>query len=338
MGVTTDWWSVPRRPGVGRGTRSGAGVRRAAALSAMALLAAGCTSTRRAQAPPPVEPDFAAGAALLSGFDAPRDETAWRGNDRILLGIRFEDEARPPRTWFLRATVLPASVEGTRSVQLTVPQPNGEPETLTLESRLAIALIELFDGAGTPLAKSTTFLPVDYLNASLASSVGEATAAPDAAEIDDQAVRDAVLGRQSGFLALMSFLEVIATNPALEPVREATAQRLVRRPGPFQTLGALAGGGISIAVLPDVTTASREPAGGLEGLGLGEAWRVPLRIEMEGTLILDASVVVLPSRPPYAISGGVFRLEAAHPERSATRLVVTVTAGRGGDPAAQTLN
>lgn len=254
---------------------------------------------------PPVEPDwgwrttvspaevgdFAAGARLLSGVDAPAPGTALQRGDQVLFGLRILDGAEG-RTWFVRVLAEETAVEHSGGgPRLRVRVYDERARTLadvqvTVTRYLVEGVVRACRGAGQ---RSVGSRPL--LGGSVQGDVASCT------------------------FAMMDIVRVVEQTDELADL----LWRVARRPSFFSMLGGVrVSAGMSFAHARPV----RNP------VGEDAAFEFPFKIMVNGQPALLCTVTVTEPSSPLRVCGGVVGLRGHAPDDPERRIVLRLLAAR----------
>ena len=270
------------------------------------------------------DPSFTAGKNILTGFDEPRGDVAWRADDWVLLGVKV---THPDETsvWFVRLSTLPDKADqptppGGR--EFTVPFAVGNVRSgAKFTAPTARVLIETFDREGTLLRSSVRSVPQMNRSANLFDVLMEMRA-----QIASDSAQDQDVPRMSNdnLAGLMVMLQSMGCSRAIAPIREAVRRDVVRTP---TVLGILLGG-LRLKVEADITETELVGSPWSSDAALAPRREAQFPVAISGQKLFDCRMVVGPSNPPYNLLGGALLFEAAHPEKPDNRLTVRVLAAK----------
>jgi len=277
---------------------------------------------------------FDAGRALLEGIDTAGPGEMWRPGDRVLLGIAA-DGAGPPREWYLRVTAVgsPITLDSGEVIQVMDSlrfRPTAAPGTpwLFAEYPLVMMRVELFDGSGAALSSSTAMMPAICLRYGLTEFIeqeraGQSLVMPGEVQEKtaggDLKATERQLRNIAGWLALMKLPVFLNRDKSMDGL----LWELIERPG---LMSIVFNGGVSMSLAMKAADAVPEEAAGLPG----PAFRVPLRVEINGTKAMECRLLIAPATPPLGPCNGLVAIDAVNPRDPGKRVTIRLLAARRG--------
>jgi hypothetical protein len=129
-----------------------------------------------------------------------------------------------------------------------------------------------------------------------------------------------------GFATLTAFLRIIKNNELLSSV----LWRVIDRPSIFSILFH---GGVTLSLNAQLTAATPLPDADLTGeLSKLPGYRTTLRLEANGSPVLNAIMWVTEPQSPYRLSGGIIVLEGFRPSDARVRFRMELLAARRTEP------
>lgn len=291
-------------------------------VGAMACLGA-CAGARRASpvaaAPTGEEPDFAAAAGILDGFEIDPEPGPWRVGDRVLLGLRFWRAGEATTLYML--SELTGVPEFDRPFEVTA-RPQNHPR-VTVTSPTCRTRIRVYDDAGVLIQESQGRLPTTILNCGLYDgAMGELaiqSAVAGGGRREDQPFNERAL---RGFFAFIVFGQSTGRNKVIADL----VARLIDRP-PL----------VSLLLRRELTLGWIDGAGPAPGesVRLGGLERptcsFPIAASINGRPAASAVLKVIPSTAPVGLCGGMIEADVRHPRHAESRAHVRLLAARRGD-------
>lgn len=280
---------------------------------------------------------FAASSSVLSGFD-PRgvagaagavNGAAARAGDRVLLGI-VARRGSSKLVRFLEVTLLadgPArGAEGGGDADGEPARAAGAlPATITLRDEQARVLSRRLRPLPLGRGEREVYESAEVLHrrsAGRAEAVaGQVTDGPAAAPASETPSFGDSLRVAMGLSALVRIVTALSDNEVLLPMFWQTIQK----PPPLAWLGRV---DLEISVRPGEAV-TRETVR-LRPEEPRTAYRVPLRLELGRTTLLEFDIVVVEMDPPLGLCGGVVAIDARHPRRSDLSVHIRLLAARRG--------
>jgi hypothetical protein len=308
---------------------------------------------------------FAAGNAILAGFDRASTDAPWRLGDRVLFGLSLEHDAEVFVRFVeleLRSEVVPeggtavgeARYGADPAVRPFSLKPDREPVTFHAvdEKRTiapgpwVVAAATVYGAAGERLETELIALPEAALRRGFHEAASRATAVRrdtrrrmngvaegtpeyrEAIRMDQERLVDPlsdVVG------ATFGFLEIFKSSPALESLRSRAVAEVVETPGFFSVVfGAGVAGRVEVNIDAIFSSERRMPADAAESASLV----MPLDFYLNDEPALKCRLYVKPTASPLHLAAGVASLEASHPKKPGRRLDVRLLAARRGPPSA----
>lgn len=292
------------------------------------ISAAGCESPPPMVLQPPapapvyrVDPDFAPGAALLSGFDRPRRHEGhgveWTPGTQMLLGVKIQS-AETRRVWYVLVESGEIDPDPDRRATRTLSWPLEDGGTLDMKlvSRVASAKVSVYDDTLTLLRRSRVRVPFEYLRH------GPAVSARRMSALDENDGMRAI-AETEGIIAFMTVVNVVRTVSALRPIVNGIWSTVVDPP---DLLSIILRGGITIDL-----NAEFDRAIALES---SDAWPTEgpvwlcLPIQANDKTVMTVELVAGEPDPPYLMSAGILRLVGRHPRASGRVLTIELLSAR----------
>jgi hypothetical protein len=313
------------------------------AIAAAGLAAAGCRSTAPLSAVPPpmvtfegaelADARFAAGAALLSGFDALEDGP-WKLGDSVLLGIGIERPGRA-KELYLKITAMPKFPEirlGDESlvfrdamrVRYTPHDSQADGGWVRLEYDLVPLQVELFDDSAKLIFKTISMMPEPCLRHGLIDNIELERSGgsfydelPPAEAGQDRIAGERQLRLLAGWMALMRLPQFLHRESM-----QGLVWDIVEKPS---LLSVLRSGGVSLGLAMQAKDAELvEPP----PLGAEIAYRVPLVVQVNDRPALECTLLLARATPPLGPCNGLLAIEGVNPKDSRKRLTVRLLAAR----------
>jgi hypothetical protein len=283
---------------------------------------------------------FAAGRALLDGFDAAEPEGQWRPGDRVLLGIAM-DGAGQQKEWYLRVMAGPSAIKMNSGEVLTSQdrirvRASGVPDSpwLVVEFDLVMMVVELFDGDGKEISSTVAMMPAICLRHGLTEFIEQEMAGQEfmvpGEELEKTAGGDLkATERQmrniAGWLAVMKLPEFLNREDSMEGL----LWQLIERPG---LLSIVMNGGVSMALqMRGKDAVAQEPAPGLAS----PAFRVPMKVVINDATAMEYELVIARAAPPLGPCNGLVAIDAVNPKDPKKRVSVRLLAARRGGESKQ---
>lgn len=334
----------------------------ALAAAALAVLLAACSSTdddspmeSSVASPTPLvqtPPDlFAAGASLLSGFDAPEPDAPWRLGDRALFGLKLVGaDAELVRYVSLEArSAIVASgtiafcedfdpVRGSMRPHAVIPrhqtftftESNGA-QTKSDGSYVVLAA-EVFDETARSLGRRLVTVPATSLAEGFAGAarrlkadLGGATDPAQAPTLSPEAAERSRRDQMALITTLFGFLETFQQHSELERLRERAADALIRRPS---LLGMLFG--VSLSLDPRVAAFVDDPTAYPARAVAETPTSVPIRFKLNDSHAMTMTFAAIVPAPPFHVAAGLLAFSGRHPTDPARRLEAVLLAARRG--------
>lgn len=313
------------------------------AIAAIAAAGWGCGTAPRSAAPQAPAADaatalaarFAAGRALLEGFDPAEPEGRWRPGDRVLLGIAA-DGAGPPREWYMRVTAVADTIELSSGEKLTArdrvkvsrtEDPDGP--RLVVDFELVLMSVELFDGEGKSISASTAMMPSICLQHGLTEFIEQERAGLSIMRTGEPQERTpegelkaTELQRRNlaGWLAIMKLPEFLNRNKSMEGL----VWQLIERPG---VLSVVVNGGVSMSL--QMRGKDATPVEAAAGMA-SPVYDVPMQVLINDRTAMECQLRVAPAAPPLGPCNGLVAIDARNPRDPGKRVSVRLLAARRG--------
>lgn len=277
---------------------------------------------------------FAAGRALLDGFDPPDPGGDWLPGDRVLLGIGI-DGAGPPREWYMRVMAGPRSFEynGTQytspgDVEIRAGHGPTDP-VMVVAFDYIMMHVELFDGRGQPISQTTALMPEVCLRYGLSENIEQERAGIDlrVPGEHEEALPDGKIKaneRQvrhvAGLLALSKFPAFLKREKSMGTL----IQDLADHPG---LLSLVVNGGVSLGLSMRASDATvEEPAPG----AIGPVYSVPLTFELNDKPAMLCTLRVAKAAPPLGPCNGILQIDGVNPSDPSKKVTVRLLAAKRG--------
>lgn len=271
-------------------------------------------------------PEFAAGKAILSGFELGEESDPWLPGDQVLMGIIVEKPgAREVR--YLKVTLLDPG-KRPHMINYTL-EPDGRAPIQGLTIVVPTA-IEYFDEQGRPLAESRggiqecNFHCNVYTAADFFRVETERRARGEEAPTGDPEYEAAFKSALIGWFSLLNMGEALQSNRVLRRALEDAAEP----PGLLELL--FGDHSVTLSTRSD----NQEPGEAVIMPGVALAtYRVPMSLAFGKTRAMDFDVTAAKIRAPLGLCGGVVWLEAHHPTKEDRRVYVRLLAAKRGSVA-----
>lgn len=302
--------------------------------------------------------DFAAGAQILSGFDAVGPDAGLQVGDTLLYGIRL-DTGGAPRIWYLCVRIDAIRIQrwlemrhlasfeervttarrrqreaAASAARAAGTEPAIDLEDLFRDAPVAQLRIEAFDASGTSLgtAESEESLhrlriglwsacEAGHARADLLRRLAEPAADGEPIEVGEDEYADVVTVAE-GVASCRSFFAILRHNP----VTQSILREVIALPSLWSIVvhfGVRAGFGIDFAGVVPVPAERAPHATGL-------VWSVPMTIELNDQPALLARLLAAPPHGPAAAAAGVYGFVGRHPTDERRRVHVQLLASRRG--------
>jgi len=265
---------------------------------------------------------FPGAARLVAGFDSQDPSAPDSISETALFGLELDGRGAVER-WLLliEAKEPPAAGE----MHQKVSAPSG---SFVYPSRRRRVKVTLFDGDGRQLAQSTVRVPWDFLCAGFVRSCDLAKQLIDtkAAEVDYRGKTltraEAARHMYGGFATLSAFLRIIKNNKLLSGM----LWRVIDRPSIFSIIF---NGGVRLSLNAQLTAATPLPDRDLSTeLSKLPGYRTTMRLDANGSPVLNAIMWVTEPQSPYRLSGGIIVLEGFRPSDARVRFRMELLAAR----------
>lgn len=320
-------------------------------LSIFALVASCASSAARSRRSGDLLRDasFARSEEILSGFDDFDSSAPWRVGDKVLFGLRLETGGEPRDLLILVEaesgavpphTLVPVtSVSGDSSLRadlwspdwskvLVIAPPSGARVDASSDSDSVLVLVRVFDGDGKT-TDSRVFAPASYLHRGLFAACegifphrDELVPNEDGSLIDVESSRPHLASVIQIARAMFGFYSLVQNTPNLAPLLE----QVIAKPS---ILSVVFHRGIKLSIEPqfhELDADERE----FPGLPRVAAFRIPLHLQVNGSVAVRCNWIVVPPDPPLRLCAGVIGVEGEHPEDPSHRFALRVLAARRG--------
>lgn len=281
--------------------------------------------------------EFPGAPRLLAGFDARTPETRWNGGDRILFGLRLR-KGDTTKRWLLQLEVIVGdrmrSVLDGEEVELTIFEERqwsytavigGERKQIAIDSKMSLVEVKVHDEDGTVLGKSLVRLPAELMSRGLLPGIECALAHQDGGgDFRSFGSVEEVRPMAEGLISLIALLDVVQNDSVLEEY----FWQVVQKPSVWSVI---AGFGVTASLTASLekSVLVRELPPGLPAAG--QAYAMPLRVDVNGDPALVADVISVDAQRPFALCGGIVAASARHPGDEGLRFDVQLLAARLGE-------
>jgi hypothetical protein len=264
--------------------------------------------------------EFPGASTVLSAFDDRTAEPDWSAHDQVLFALRLDRGGEAVR-WLLHIDVQrDVAVSATEPVTDTSIRADGS-ASISLTSRAAAVAVKVFRPDAVLLNETSVVLPASHLGQGLLPSI-RAAAAGAVAEGKAINLGETIRLVMQGFFTLNALLDVVRENDVLADY----FWQVVDTPGLWSVVTNF---GVSVSVVLSFeksvvvpVPAPLPPA--------GQAFSVPLRIDVNDSPALFVDLLAADASRPYALCGGIVAAVARHPTRSDVMLRMQLIAARCG--------
>jgi hypothetical protein len=302
--------------------------------SLFALLGA-CASRLPATAPaaPGADPLFPAAPGILSGFDEFRAGQKWEPGDTVLLGIAADGRGLS-RRWYLKAVALeqPRVTSGAggerlpmvESAEFTYLDQHGVKQRMMAVFGLVPVQVDLFDERGARVSRTIAMQPEDCMRYGFTDMIELGRQGkhlyddlPRVQEGQLQLAGEPQIRLLAGWLAL-------SRMPGFLQRKEmgGVFSKLIERPSLLSL--ALGKRSISISMPPHEPTPEQHPPVAVPG----PVYRMPLLVDVSGTLAMRCELIVAPPTPPLGPCNGLLGIDAVNPRDPSKRVTIRLLAAR----------
>lgn len=286
--------------------------------------------------------DFPGASALLSGFDPIVDRSQsqyavpaaedWRAGDQVLFGLRLRTAAGE-RRWLLHVGVIePLAIARAGDDDAVAPggplpdlhwslTMNDQPTEFA--SRRCRVRVTVADAMGQVLGVTEPLLPRDLLSNGFAAAcqlVERQRALGMPQRLEDFYASFDLQPLTAAAACAIAVLQVMQDDRVLSPL----LWEVVQRPSLWSVATSL---GVRVVLEPAFHACTRVPAPAPAG---PVAWRVPMRLLVNGEPALALELDVGSAEAPFAPCGGVFAATAHHPQDGAREFALALLAARRG--------
>jgi hypothetical protein len=307
-----------------------------AAAGVIAAVAGGCAgpAPRAANAGRAAEVEFPAAARILDGFSDFRPGEGWSPGDSVLLGIAMEGPGIS-RRWYLKATALEkpririeedgGTVALRDGMVITYTRRDGSKGRLNVGFDLVPVEVELFDEHGRGLARTLSMQPevcmrygfTDYIRLSREGKQFYDDLPPAAPGEVPEAGETQMRGL-AGWLAIMRMPGFMQRKEI-----DGVLWQLIERPS---LLSIALNGGVSLGLSMNPEDATDEPVSPVPAAG--PVCRVPLKMDVNGTVAMRCELMVAPPTPPLGPCNGLLGIDAVNPRDPSKRVTIRLLAAR----------